>query len=288
MGSAIQNILAIAGAVITVAFVLGSVIAIPKLKIFWPAFKKYWHLLVALVSRDIKVKYRRSVLGLLWSVLNPLFMMLILTAVFSNVFRVQIENYPAFYITGILVFQFVNEATSSSLLSVLNAASLIKKVYIPKYIFPLEKCIFAFTNMIFTLIALIIVYSILGMPASPTMLLLPVPLILVAIFAFGLSLILASTNVFFRDITHIWGIWSTAWMYLTPILYPLTLLPEIMQTILSFNPLVYYVNYARDVMMYNTVPSLQVHFICIGFALLFLVIGLFTFRKAQDRFILHI
>ena len=104
--------------------------------------KRYKYLLYDLVAKDIKTKYRRSVLGILWSVLNPLLMMLVLTAVFSNIIRVEVEGgFALFYLTGYIIFNFVSESTSFSLTTITNAASLIKKVYIPKYIFPLEKCI---------------------------------------------------------------------------------------------------------------------------------------------------
>jgi len=281
-------ILAIIGAILAVGTVLGVVIGFPKLKKFWPAFKKYRPLLFSLVSRDLKVKYRRSFLGVLWSVLQPLFIMLILTAVFSNVFRVQVENYPVYYITGSFVFSFVLEATTASLTSVIGAAPLIKKVYIPKYIFPLQKCLFAVVNMLFSLIAVAIVYLILQTELHPTIALFFVPMIYAAIFSFGLSLILSALDVFFRDVAHLYAVLATGWMYLTPILYPLNILPEPLQILLQFNPLIHFVNYARDVMMYGIVPNLAQNLICFGFAFSTLLVGLLLFKKTQDRFILHI
>jgi ABC-2 type transport system permease protein len=284
----IEGILAIAGTVVTAACLIGVIILIPWIRRYLPAFLQYRPLLFSLVSRDIKVKYRRSVLGLLWSVLQPLFIMLIVTAVFEHVFRVKIENYPAFYITGVLIFNFVSEATSLSLTSINGAASLLKKVYIPKYIFPLEKCLFAFVNMLFSLIAVAIVYFFLRTPIQPTVLLFPLPMLYAALFSLGLSLLLSAAVVFFKDIAHLYAVWITAWMYLTPILYSLDLLPEFMQTILKFNPLVYYVGYMRDVMLYGVVPGFGDNMICLGFALVTLVVGLFVFKKSQDSFILYV
>ncbi|MDR2586907.1 MAG: ABC transporter permease, partial [Coriobacteriales bacterium] len=180
MGIIIENILTIAGTVITVLCLVGVVILIPKVKRYLPALLQYRSLLFNLVTRDIKIKYRRSVLGLLWSVLQPLFIMLIVSMVFMHVLRVEIENYPAFYITGSLIFSFVTEATNLSLNSINGASSLIQKVYIPKYIFPLEKCIFAFVNMLFSLIAVALVYLVLRVPIQPTILLLPIPMLYAA------------------------------------------------------------------------------------------------------------
>jgi ABC-2 type transport system permease protein len=126
-------------------------------------FRKYRFLLFDLIGRDLKVKYRRSVLGLFWSILNPLLMMLVITAVFSQIFKFNIEFFPIYYLTGATLYNFVVESTSNAMVSIIHAAPLIKKVYIPKYIFPVEKILFAFVNLLFSLIAVVIVVLILGM-----------------------------------------------------------------------------------------------------------------------------
>lgn len=249
---------------------------------------KYRHLVSNLIVRDLKVKYRRSVLGFLWSILNPLLMALVINAVFQNLFRFDIEYFIVYYLTGSLIFNFVVESTTSSLVSVLGASALIKKVYIPKYIFPLEKCLFAFVNMLFSSFAVIIVIIIQKMPVHATALLFFFPMICALIFSLGLSLILASVNIFFRDIGHLYSVWTTAWLYLTPIIYPVSILPENLFEVIKFNPMYYYVSYFRDVVMYGTVPDLNTHLICIMYSLLFLVAGLFVFKKQQDKFILYI
>ncbi len=249
---------------------------------------KYRHLVSNLITRDLKVKYRRSMLGFLWSILNPLLMALVINAVFQNLFRFDIDYFIVYYLTGSLIFNFMTEATTSSLVSVLNASSLIKKVYIPKYIFPLEKCLFAFVNMLFSSVAVIIVIFIQRMPLHLTALLFFFPMICAFVFSLGLSLILSSVNVFFRDIGHLYSVWTTAWMYLTPIIYPVSILPDNLMTIMRLNPMYYYVSYFRDVVMYGVVPDVQTHLICIIYALLFLVFGLCVFKKQQDRFILYI
>lgn len=257
-------------------------------KAYFGGLKKYRYLILDLVSKDIKTKYRRSVLGILWSVLNPLLMMLVLTAVFSNIFRFDIKDFPIYYLTGSLIFNFVSEATSSSLNSILGAAGLIKKVYIPKYIFPLEKCLFSLVNMLFSMVAIIIVYIILGITPHWTVVLFFVPMIYAFIFSFGLGLVLVTLNVFFRDTSHLWGVWITAWMYLTPIIYPMSILPEWMNVIVKLNPLYYYVEYFRDVMIYGSVPGVTENLVCIFFSGIMLVIGLVVFKRKQDKFILYI
>lgn len=264
---------------------------VPKKKEFkgyFEKFFKYRYLLKELVVKDVKVKYRRSVLGLAWSVLNPLLMMLVITAVFSRIFKMNIENFPAYYIVGSLIFNFNSEATVLAMNSIRGASGLIKKVYIPKYIFPLEKVLFAFVNALFSLIAVAIVLLILRVHVTWTIVLFPIPLIYTLIFSTGLGLILSSLNVFFRDTEHLYGVWITAWMYLTPIIYPMEMLPAIMQKLMVFNPLYHYVEYFRQVILYGMIPGLKENLVCIGFAGLFLGIGLLFFKKKQDQFILYI
>ena len=215
-------------------------------------------------------------------------MALVINAVFSNLFKFKIEYFIVYYLTGSLIFNFMTEATSASLTSVLGAASLIKKVYIPKYIFPLEKCLFAFVNMLFSSVAVIIVILIKRMPVHWTALLFFFPMICVLIFSLGMSLILSSVNVFFRDVGHLYSVFTVAWMYLTPIIYPKDILPEFILNIMNLNPMFYYVEYFREVVMYGTVPNLAAHLMCIIYAFLFLALGLIIFKKQQDRFILYI
>jgi ABC-2 type transport system permease protein len=258
------------------------------LKKMLTSLKNYRYLLLNLVSRDLKTKYRRSALGVLWSVLNPLLMMLVLTAVFSNIFRFEIQDFPVYYLTGFVLFNFVSEATSFSMTSVINSAGLIKKVYIPKIIFPLEKCLFALVNLLFSLIAAVIVFLIVGVKPSFTMLLFFVPILYLFVFAFGFSLILATLNTFFRDVGYLYSVLLTVWMYLTPIIYPISILPGWMQSIVHVNPLYHYVEYFRAVTIYGTLPSLSANLICIAYALIFLLIGTVVFQKKQNKFVFFI
>lgn len=257
------------------------------------AMKRYKYLLGDLVTKDVKTKYRRSILGVLWSVLNPLLMMAVLTLIFSNIIRVEVEGgFALFYLTGYIIFNFISEATGFALYTITSAAPLIKKVYIPKYVFPLEKCIFSLVNLFFSLIAFVIVFvafCITGKVAPHiTMLMFPIPIILVFMFCLGLCLILSAVMVFFRDIAHIWGILLTVWMYASPIIYPIDILPAWLRSVLRLNPLTHYIDYFRNVMIYGKVPSLTENLICILFSLSSLLLGVVIFRKKQDKFLLHI
>jgi len=251
-------------------------------------FNKYRFLLFNLVVKDFKLKYRRSVLGILWSMLNPLIMMFIITAVFANIFRMDDELFAVYYLTGWLIFNLVTEGTMGAMGSIIGGSALIKKVYIPKYIFPLEKCLFALVNTFFAMLPLFVVMFFLGMPIPPTILLFWVPMLYALIFSIGLGLILSTLAVFFRDIIHLYTVWTTAWMFLTPIIYPIEQLSENMQANIRFNPLYHFINMYRDIMMEGTLPGLKEHLICAGIAMAFLVAGLIIFKLKQGRFILYI
>lgn len=250
-------------------------------------FLKYRFLLQDLILKDLRIKYRKSVLGVLWSVLNPLLMMLVITAVFENIFRVRIENFPIYYLSGSVLFNFFSDATVNGMSSVLQASSLIKKVYIPKYIFPLEKSLFAFVNFLFSLIAVLLIYAVLGHPLTWTALLFIVPSLYLLVFGTGIALILSCWSIYFRDVIHLYGVILTAWTYLTPIVYPFEALPLRMQQLMVFNPMFHYVDYFRQVTMYGTIPGLGTNLACLGFAVVSLIVGLLVFKHNQDRFILY-
>lgn len=249
---------------------------------------KYKWLLQELVVRDLKIKYRRSVLGYLWSVLNPLLMMLVLTAVFSTVFRFDIQNYPVYLLAGQLLFSFYSEATTSAMDSILSGAALIKKVYLPKYIFPLSRVLSTFTTMLFSLIALFIVMVVTGAEFHITLLFLPIVFIYMLFFSLGISLILASSVVYFRDIKHLYGVFLSALNYLTPIFYPTAILPEWLKPWMVCNPLYNYIELFREVLLYGHWPSIEENLFCLLISLIFFASGIWVFRKYQKNFILYI
>ena len=249
---------------------------------------KYQWLLKELVARDLKIKYRKSVLGYLWSILNPLLMMTILTLVFSNMFRFDIENYPVYLLTGQLMFTFFAESTNMAMNSILSGAALIKKVYLPKYIFPISRVISSFTTMIFSLLALLIVMIVTDSEFHLTIIILPLVLIYVFIFSIGISLILSTIIVFFRDTQYLYGVLLTALNYLTPIFYPVNILPDWLKEIMVFNPMYNFIEMFRNIMIYGRWPEVTEHCICILFAVGTLMLGIYIFKKKQNNFILYI
>ena len=252
-------------------------------------FHHYRPLLSQLVMKDIKLKYRRSFLGYLWSILNPLMIMGIMVLVFSSMFRFDIQNYPAYLIIGQTIFNFVSEATNQAMWSITGNAALMKKTYVPKYIFTLSRVTSSFVNMIFALGAMLLVFIICRIHFSLNMLFIPVILIQVYIFSMGLGLFLAAGTVFFRDIQYIYSAFLTAWMYVTPIFYPISQLPENLQRCIKhFNPLYAYITQFRTIVLESMCPDMRL--VVYGFVVAFLMMGFGTlvFMKSQDRFILYI
>ena len=252
-------------------------------------FYCYRHLLVQLVEKDIKLKYRRSILGYLWSVLNPLLTMIIMVAVFSNLMRGGIENFPVYLIIGQTMFSFMTEATNMALGSITDNAPLLKKTYVPKYIFTMARVTSSLVNMIFSLGAMLIVFIVCGVNWNLKMFFIPVIFLQIYLFCLGLGLFLAQANVFFRDVRHLYGAFITAWMYLTPIFYPLEMLPELLaKAIRMFNPMYNYITQFREIVLSAAMPSGAM--ILTGFATAFfwMIVGTWCFLKTQNKFILYI
>lgn len=257
-------------------------------KMQYEKLMKYKPLLGRLVERDLKVKYRRSVLGYLWSLLNPLLMMVVMSAVFSYMFRYDIPNYPIYLITGQIIFTFFSEATTMAMDSVIGNASLIKKVYVPKYIFPISRVLSSFVTLLFSLVAVIIVMIFTQTPLTPVIILFPIPLLYVLLFSVGLGMVLSVCAVFFRDTRYLYGVLTTAWMYFTPIFYPIESIPDNVQRILRINPLFQFIESFRDIVLYGKVPGIQNTTACIAWCLIALLAGILLFKRKQSNFILYI
>lgn len=247
-----------------------------------------WFTLTELVSRDFKLKYRRSILGVLWSVLNPLLMMIVLTAVFSFVFRFQIENFALYLIIGQTLFNYIAGATSDCMSSIIANSSLIKKIRIDKLIFPVEKTLFGLINFAISLIAVVIVMLYFQVMPNWNIIWLPFLLVCAFFFTLGIGLILATLAVFFRDVIHLWGVVTTAWMYATPIIYPTEILQGWMWAIMQWNPMYYFVNFFREIVLWGTTPPLPEFGILAGCAAVFFGVGLLIFRGQEKKFILYV
>lgn len=261
------------------------------LKNFKYTFSKYGFLLRQLVIRDFKVKYKRSFLGVVWSLLYPILMMLVMAVVFSNVFKFSTPgvSYLAYLLIGLTYFNYFSEASNLSMSSVVGNFSLINKVYIPKYIFPLSKCVFVGINFFLTLIPLYIVILATGTGLNIWHLLLPFSFICLFMFTLGMGMLLSSISVFLRDMFYIYGIVLTIWTYLTPIMYDLSIITNpVLCFVMKLNPMYQFINFARTIILYGNCPTIGQFGGCFVSGFVILILGCFVFKKTQDKFIYYV
>lgn len=262
------------------------------MSLIWKQLQNFWHykgLLKQLVIRDLRLKYRRSFLGYIWSVLNPLLIMIVMTIVFSTMFSRSIENFPVYLFTGQLMFNFMNQSTHQAIAAINGNSTLLKKVYIPKYIFVFSKITSGLVDFLLSGIALILVMLVTGAKFSWHNLLFPIVIVQVYVFSLGLGMFLAQANVFFRDIQYIYNAITTAWMYLTPIFYPIESLEESLQFfIIKWNPMYFYITQFRSLIYDRCLPDWDLVLIGSGTAVFMLLLGMLFFEKNQDKFILYI
>ncbi len=252
------------------------------------AVKKYRFLIRQLVSRDFKTKYKRSVLGIFWSFLNPLLMMLIQYFVFSAIFKSNIPNFAAYLIIGTVMFNFFSESCGSSLTSILGNAGLITKVYMPKYIYPLSRTLSALVNLAISIIPMLIVCLVTGVRLKKSAILALFFFACLFIFCLGIGMLLAASMVFFRDTLFLWNVLSMVWMYATPIFYPETILPDKFRIVLLINPLYYFLKSARMCLMDGISPEPVMYIKCFLIALVTLLAGAAVFCRKQDKFVLYL
>ncbi len=252
-------------------------------------FIKYKDLMVQLVSRDLKLKYRRSFLGYVWSVLNPLFIMVVQAVIFTHLFRHSIENYPVYLISGQLLYNFMNISSHQAMNSITGNAALLKKTYVPKYVFAVSKVASGLIDCFFSVGALLIVMLFTHASFSYHLIFFPLILLQCFVFNVGLGMFLGALNVYFRDIQYIYNAITMAWMYATPLFYPVDVLPYKLEFIIvHFNPMYSYVQQMRCLTIYNCFPEPVILAMGCGYSLIMLVIGTIVFTKTQKNFILYI
>lgn len=249
---------------------------------------QYRYLMKQLVGRDFKTKYRRSVLGVCWSFLNPLLTMMVQYVVFSTLFKSGIPNFPLYLLSGIVCFNFFSEATTMSLGSIVNNASLITKVYMPKYIYPLTRVISSTINLLLAFIPLAVVMLITRAPISWAMLLLPLGIFFLFCLSLGVGMLLSTAMVFFRDTVFLWSVISMIWMYLTPIFYPESIIAEQFLPIYRLNPLYQIITFIRTILIDGVSPSPGSYLGALLSAVIPLTIGVWVFKKNQDKFIVNL
>ncbi len=262
-----------------------------KVSYFFGTFsilKKYGFLIKQLVSRDFKTRYKRSILGVFWSFLNPLLMMLVQYVVFSQLFKADIDNYAGYLLCGTVAFNFFSEGVGQSLTSIVGNAPLITKVYLPKYIYPITRVLSSGINLLMSLIPLVIVALMTGEKITRSYLMLPYVFIILMLFTMGFGMIMASAMTFFRDMQFLWGVLSMIWMYVTPMFYPISIIPKEVRGYFGLNPMYHYVEAVRSIILNGITPKPIEFTIITGWALIMFVIGAFIFKKTQDKFIFYI
>ncbi|MBR2179230.1 MAG: ABC transporter permease [Selenomonadaceae bacterium] len=249
---------------------------------------KYRYLIVELVSRDIKKKYRRSILGVLWSLLNPLFIMIITAMIFSHLFRFDIENYPLYLLCGQIIFTFYNESTRFAMLSIIENGILLKKVYVLKYLFPTSRVVSSCVNLLFTLPALFLIIVVTGAKFTFATFTFIIPLFFMLMFCLGVGLILSTLAVYFRDMVHLYNVFLSLLSYATPIFYPESIVPEQYSLILKLNPLYFYMKAFRQSVCEGRIPEADLLMICASIAVVTIFIGWRLFKRYQNNFVLYI
>ncbi len=260
-------------------------------------FQKDKFILEQLVTKDFKLKYRRSVLGIAWSVLNPLLMMVVMAIVFSTIFAqgrngsITPDMYPLYLIVGNVTFSVMSDSTTQAMSSILGASSLLKKVKVHRWVFPVQKVLFSLVNFALSLVAVALVMIWFRVVPSWHLILLPVCLFFLMLFCMGLGLMLSALSVFFRDVMHLWSVVITAWTYFTPIFWTtdfIAQMPHILRVIMYANPMYNYLTFMRGIFLFQQSPTPLVFGLCVAWALISLAIGYTIFHKTEHKFILYI
>lgn len=248
----------------------------------------FGNVLQELVKRDLKVRYKRSVLGIFWTMLNPLLMMVITTIVFSALFRSTIMNFPIYVLSGYIVWGFFSQATVAASTSVLDSAGLTRKIYVPAALFPLASVCSAMINLVLSLVPLLFIVLGTGSTLSWAWLILPISFFLIATFTYGLGLILAASAVFFRDTVYTFQVLLVAWMYLTPLFYPREIVPAKWAPLIEFNPVFHLIQLVRIPVYQGVLPAGDDLLLSLGSAVFIALLGSWYFERSQVRFAVYL
>ncbi len=245
-------------------------------------------LLKQLVKRDLTSKYKDSVLGIAWSFLNPLLIMIVFTAIFSMIFGRSIENYPVYFLSGRVIFDFYKSATQGAMKSIKGNANLLKKIYVPKYMFTVSKVLYEFINFLISFIILFGVMLVTGAQFQMTTIFAIIPLGLLIILIFGIGLILAVCNTYFTDVEHLYSVFSLILMYASALFYPMEIVPVTVQKIFTLNPIYCAIVSFRECVVYGIFPNVYTIAYLAIFALTTLAIGIILFKMYDKKLALEL
>jgi ABC-type polysaccharide/polyol phosphate export permease len=254
----------------------------PFIDEFFEAWR-YRDLILQFVSRDIRTRYKRSVLGIAWTMLNPLLMMLVLTVVFSNLFRFNLPYYPVYLLSALVLWTFISQTTTAAMEHLLWAGPLLSKIYVPKTVFALAAVGEGLVNLTLSLVPLGLIMLIVGIPFEWTVFVLPIPIILAAVFALGLGLLLSTLAVYFRDVVPMYQVLLSAWYFLTPILYPRSIVPESYSWLFSLNPAYHLIEAFRLPIYLGALGGWRTYVGAGVAATLMFVVGWWAFTRKADE-----
>ncbi len=245
---------------------------------------RYRHLIFQLVRRDVLTRYKRSFLGVAWTMLNPLGMMLVLTVAFSQIFQ-STRAYPAYVLTGLIAWNFFSQTTMASMSQMVWGGSLLGKIYIPRTVFVLSSIGTGLVNVLLSIIPLMIVLIITGTPLRWTILFTPLAIFCLTAFSLGVGLLLSTWAIYFYDVTEMYQIVLTAWLYLTPIIYPEEIIPEALRKwLFTLNPMYHLIDMFRVPIYEGTLPDINRMVVAFGISILVLAIGWIVFARRSDEF----
>ena len=245
---------------------------------------QYRDLIYQLIQRDIVARYKRSVLGIAWTMFNPLGMMLVMTVVFSQLFQ-SVKGYPTYFLSGLLAWNFFAQTTNSSMQQMVWGSALLHRIYMPRTVFAISSIGTGLVNLILSFIPLVIIMFITAIPLHWSLLFLPVAIVLLATFSLGVGLLLSSIAVYFPDAAEMYQVALIAWMYLTPIIYPIGIIPERYRYwLLHLNPMYYLIQIFRQSIYDGTFPTLPMLVMGIGVSTLTLIAGWIIFSRKADEF----
>jgi ABC-type polysaccharide/polyol phosphate export permease len=249
------------------------------------AVVKYRELILQFISRSLKTRYKRSFLGVVWTLLNPLLTMIVLTLVFSNMFRnFNIQYYPIYILSGLVVWNFFSFTTHSSMGDMVWSGDLLHRIYVPKSVFAISAAGTGLVNLAISLIPLILIAVVMGVPLNISLFVLPLSILLLSIFALGIGLIISTAAAFFADMLPVYDVVLTLWMYATPIIYPFEMIPESYRPIFSLNPLLHMVRLFRAPLLEGRLPSWDTWLIAASFSFLTLIIGGLVFTAKSNEY----
>lgn len=246
---------------------------------------QYREMIISLVKRDLKSRYKGSVLGFLWMFLNPLLQLCIYTIVFSTIMRMGIEKFYLFLFVALVPWLFFSTCLSAGTMVIFSQQDMVKKIYFPREVLPLSFTLSQFVNMLLSFIVIFVVVAFSGVKLNPVAFLyLPLIMIIEFILGLGISFLASALTVYFRDLEHILGIVSMAWMYLTPVIYPVEMVPEKFVKLFYLNPMTSITVSYRDILYYGRIPEVNTLLNATFLGVIVLIIGKVSFSKLQRGF----